>query len=489
MVTIINQEISQDYASYHGDCVFVMNNLPDDSLDFNVHSPPFLSLYIYSDSIADLGNSESEAQFFEGYQYALEEMCRTLKPGKSIAIHCKDTMRYMSSHGYAGLYDFPGEIIQCAINSGLLFQRWITVWKDPVVEMQRTKTYGLLHKSFQERAEVTRQGCADYVLVFSKPEYKDSKFNKDLLAQKRVDPLLESVMRRIQHQWSQDNEIVTHNEIVEGMHLSMWDKLLDHYTNDFIQELSDNTQPGRLAVIRCQMLPATTNKGETCKFDMPGEIIKRFQDTDIWKFHSRCALTDGGYLIVFRNWTKELKRNYKELNAIVKHSLKAPMSNYQFDSEDGKPMFYNDKEHPDYIGNKPPVQWHDDTYYSILVWQRYASPVWFDLDELPENNQDIWFDIEQTNVLNQGLRDEEEQRHICPLQLDLIERLILEYTDRGEVVYSPYGGIGSEGYKAILLGRKTILSELKDSYFRINCKYLKEAELLKLQPVLSEEFA
>lgn len=481
MVNIINQQFGQDWVSYHGDCVFVMSGIPDNSVDLNVHSPPFLSLYIYSDSIADLGNSESEAQFFEGYQYALKEMCRTLKPGKSIAIHCKDVMRYISSHGYAGLYDFPGKIIKYATESGLLFQRWITIWKDPVVEMQRTKTYGLLHKSFQMRAEVTRQGCADYVLIFSKPEYE---FDGIQLAQERVDPLLDSVKQRMVHQWSQDGEIVSHNEMYNTMHLSMWDKPVAYYTDDFIQELSDNTQPGRLAVIRCQALPAITEKCEVCKYDMAGEIIQRFQAQGDWKFHSRCALTDGSYLVAFRNWTRELRTNYKELNAVVKHNLKAPMSNYQFTTDNGKLGFYNGEKHPDYVGNNPPVQWHDDIYYSILVWQRYASPVWFDLDGLPKNYKDIWLDIEQTNVLNQGLRDEEEQRHICPLQLDLIERLILEYTEMGEVVYSPYGGIGSEGYKSLLLNRKTILSEIKESYWRIGCKYLQEAELKKLQPML-----
>jgi DNA modification methylase len=510
MVNIINQKISQEWASYHGDCVFVMSNLPDNSVDFNVHSPPFLSLYIYSDSIADLGNSESEAQFFEGYQYALKEMCRVLKPGKSIAIHCKDTMRYMSSHNYAGLYDFPGEIIRCAQESGLLFQRWITIWKDPVVEMQRTKTYGLLHKSFQVRAEVTRQGCADYVLIFNKPLSESGSIQ---LAQERVDPLLESVKDRMIHQWSQEGETISYNEVIPGMALSMWDKPIFHYTNEFIQELSDNTQPGRLAVIRCQVLSATTGKGESCSYDMMGDIIKRFQASNDWKFHSRCALTDGGYLVAFRNWNKVLRTNYSDLNGQVTHSLKAPASNYQFMTEEGQIAYYKNGKHPDYIGNNPPTQWHDDTYYSILVWQRYASPVWFDLDGLPEVNtqeksywtalsldglkgttvksneatgfiNNIWFDIEQTNVLNQGLKDEEEQRHICPLQLDLIERLIIEYTQPGEVVYSPYGGIGSEGYKALLLNRKVILSELKESYWRIGCKYLQEAELLKLQPVL-----
>lgn len=468
---VINQAHGKDWSFYNGDCVVVMNGLPQNVIDFDVHSPPFLSLYIYSDSIADLGNSDTEGQFFEGYRFAIREMYRVHKPGKYIAVHCKDTMRYMTSHGYAGLYDFPGEIIRAFQSEGFLFQRWVTIWKDPVVEMQRTKTYGLLHKSFAERAEVTRQGCADFVLVFQKPAYGKEVA---IVADDNVPELPASVFERCCHLWSQDGDEVRYNH--PAKHLTVWSKPLSHYTPTFIDQLSQSTEPGRLTVIHCQQLVSVGTRGTICKTDMMGEVISRFEAQGNWKFHSRCALTDGTCLVTFRNWLGEIEAGK------VKHTLKAPIVNrYQYQNNDGGLSWYdaNKVEHTDYVGTQPPINWHDDSYYSISVWQKYASPVWFDLEGLPGSHPDAWMDIDQTDVLNARLvrKDEEGEKHICPLQLGLIARLIGEYTKPGDVVHSPYGGIGSEGYTAVKMGRKAILSELKPTYWQYSIKLMRELEI------------
>ena len=468
---VINQAHGNNWSFYNGDCVVVMNGLPKNIIDFDVHSPPFLSLFIYSDSIADLGNNETEAQFFEGYRFAIREMHRVHKPGKCIAVHCKDTMRYMSSHGYAGLYDFPGEIIRAYEAEGFLFQRWITIWKDPVVEMQRTKTYGLLHKSFCERAEVTRQGCADFVLIFQKPMHGPESVT---LTDEKLPGFNPGVFERIRHLWSNEGDEVGFNQVAR--HLSVWSKPLSHYTSHFIDRLSEQTEPGRLCVVHCKPLPVIGSRGSVARFDMMGEVIQRFERQGNWKFHSRCALTDGSYLVTFRNWRGEIE------SGKVKHNLKSPIvSRYQYQNNDGS-MFWFDASrvsHPDYIGTEPPVNWHDDSYYSILTWQKYASPVWFDLSGLPKAHNDAWMDIDQTDVLNARLvrKDEEGEKHICPLQLGLISRLIGEYTRPGDVVHSPYGGIGSEGYTAVRMGRKAILSELKPTYWQYSVKLVKELEL------------
>ena len=509
---IMQQTFGQNWANYNGDCVHVMKGLPDNSVDFSVFSPPFLALYIYSDSVADLGNTDSEKQFFDGWLFHLEELYRILKPGQSIAIHCKDTMRYKSSHDYAGLYDFPGQIIRCAGRAGFLYQRWITVWKDPVIEMQRKKTNGLLHKSFKTRAEVTRQGAADFVLIFSKPG--ESPVPPLLINDRKTIPsyripLLESAIERIKHQWSIKGERVQIDNLQSNMALSIWSKSMDNgtsefYTSYFIQELSDNTQPGRLTVIHCQDI-----EKEEYKYSMQSEIVKRFEAQGSWKFHSRIALTDGTSLVVFRNWTKEHKKHYKDFAGAVTHNLQAPafngyetvieyfvddnfwtshvspyMDKKEFDNLDTRQVTvatYTGDTHPDYIGKNPPVHWRDDTYYSILVWQRYASPVWFDLDGLPETHKDCWMTINQTNVLNVGLKSEKEQRHICPLQLDLIELLVKEYSEPGQTIFTPYGGIGSEGVKALELDRKAILSELKTNYWELANLQLQKIELKKAQ--------
>jgi len=470
---IINEAFGNNWAFYHGDCVFVARNLPDNSVDFQVYSPPFLALYIYSDSIADLGNTDSEAQFFEGYKYHLEEQYRILKPGKAIAIHCKDTMRYMSSHGYAGLYDFPGEIIRQAERVGFVFDRWITIWKDPVVEMQRTKTYGLLHMSFAKRAEVTRQGCADYVLILRKPPFEPEI--------EKLPEINSYVAERCVHQWTNDAESIYTplQENIRGRNhdwgrgkpiaYSLLSHRADWYTPENIQVILDKTQIGRLTTIHCTARIMT-------------DVIQQFQAVEGWKFHSRLALTDGSYLVTFRNWNGDVKAG------AVQHNLMPPVdSDYQImeiiDENSGTKETWreyharNADSHPDYVGTNPPMGWRDPNYYSILAWQRYASPVWFDLKGLPETHKNAWMDINQTNVLNyRKAKSEEEEKHICPLQLDLIEALVLEYTKPGEVVHTSYGGIGSELVTSVKLGRKAIGSELKSNYWKLGCKNLRNAE-------------
>jgi DNA modification methylase len=481
---VIRQAFGQNWAAYHADCVIGMRGLPGNSVHFTTESPPFLHLYIYSDSVADLGNTESEEEFFIGYRFSIAEQYRVTIPGRYVAIHCKDTMRYMSSHGYAGLYDFPGEIIRNFQAEGFLFTRWITVWKDPVVEMQRTKTYGLLHKSFKERAEVTRQGCADFILIFQKP-YQAGPLN---IVSESMPALPPAVFERVRHQWSQDGETVGMNAFAP--HLSVWSKPMSYYKDEFVEELSRETQGGRLAVIHCRHLEAAG--GTVCKFDMMGEIIRRFESQGSWKFHSRCALTDGTYLVVFRNWAPGFKKNYKELNGIVQHNLKAPrIQRYKYQANDTRLYSYdaNRVAHPDYVGNQPPTNWHDDGYYSILVWQKYASPVWFDLEGLPESSIDCWMDIDQTDVLNARLvKEEEGEKHICPLQLGLIGRLIEEYTELGEIVMEPYLGIGSVIVEAVKRGRKGIGFELKGQYWEYATKYLREAEAASQQISYLEEY-
>lgn len=475
---IIDQRFGENWAFYNADCVFGMRGLPESCVDFTIYSPPFLALYIYSDSIADLGNTDSEDQFFEGWKFHLEEMYRVLKDGARMAIHCKDTMRYMTSHDYAGLYDFPGHIIRLCESLGFNFERWITIWKDPVIEMQRTKTYGLLHKSFSERAEVARQGCADYVLVFNKG---GEKINDPLPA------INSQVVERMVHIWTNEGEYISTplmqdirsrlNQKVNEYQYSFFN--LTNYTESFIRQIRQQTTPGRLTSIHC-----------TAR--MMASIIKQFEAVDGWKFHSRVALTDGSFVVTFRNWKGEFQNN------VVKHSIRPPDVEYQtFERVYSEVIKTNgevetieerertwqqsitkgDEYHPDYVGNKPPVAWRDDTYYSILLWQRYASPVWFDLDGLPQYNENCLMDITQTDVLNyRKARSEEEEKHICPLQLGLIEKLIAEYTEPGDIVMSPYGGVGSEGYKAILMGRKAISFELKPNYWKLGCKNQAVAE-------------
>lgn len=302
-----------------GDCVERTEELEDNSIDFCIHSPPFANLYIYSDSEADMGNASDDDEFFEHYKYLISELLRVTAPGRLCAVHCKDLPAYMNRDGYAGLRDFPGEIIRAFQDCGWAYHARFTIWKDPVIEMQRTKNHGLLHKNFVKESNACRQGMPDYMVVFRK--------------------------------YPLDGQI-----------------------------------------------PVTQSR-------VPG----------------------------------------------------------------------------DYIGTNPPPEHLESTSfqngavsrndYSIAVWQRYASPVWFDID--------------QTNVLNYRIaKSNEDEKHICPLQLDVISRCIDLWTNEGDVVFSPFAGIGSEGYESIRMGRKFIGVELKREYWKQACKYLQEAEMLADQPKL-----
>lgn len=316
---VFAQTITDQYALYNGDCVKVMRGLPDASIDFSVYSPPFASLYTYSDSEADMGNSGSMEEFLQHYEYAVKDLYRMTKPGRLTAVHVKDLPLYKSSSEWFGVEDFSGLVTYLHRRNGWIFHSRITIWKDPVIEMERTNSHGLLHKNFVQRAQVCRVGLPDYLMVFVKP-----------------DP--------------------------EGMGASVTQF---RQVGDYI-----GTEP-----------PA------------PHEYL---------------------------------------------HSLR--------------------QRTPDWYAGT--VEQYN---YSIALWQRYASPV--------------WFDINQTRVLNTKIaRSDKDEKHLAPLQLDVAERAIDLWTNKGEIVFTPFAGVGTEVVSALALGRKGIGAELKPEYYDIAVGNCDEAE-------------
>lgn len=318
-VKVIGQEFGKDWAYYHGDCVIVMEGMPENSVDLSVHSPPFSSLYIYSDSDADVGNSASKEEFFEHYAYVIRELFRVTRPGRCAAVHVKDLPLFQNRDGVMGIDPFSDDVTAAFRREGWVLQSRITIEKDPVIEMEKTNSHGLLMKNWKERAELLRVGLPDYVLIFQKPG--DDK------------------ERRVQH------------------------------------DPNDET----------------------------------------------------------------------------------------------------------YFGDNPPLphEWLDlptrsngSNNYNLPVWQRYANPNWSDV-MVPL----VWTDIRQVNVLNWKVaRGNKDERHICPLQLDLIARIIHWKSNEGDVVFDPFGGIASTGFEALKLHRKFVGAELKPEYHALGVKYLKEAE-------------
>lgn len=156
------------FAAYNGDCVDVLRQLPDESIDFSVYSPPFGSLFVYSDSIADMGNSTDE-QFRDHYAFLVREKFRLTKRGRITAVHCSDLPMTKWKDGAVGIKDFSGDIIQIHQDAGWILHSRRTIWKCPVVEMTRTKHVGLLYKQLQKDSSKSRGGMPDYLLTFVKP--------------------------------------------------------------------------------------------------------------------------------------------------------------------------------------------------------------------------------------------------------------------------------------------------------------------------------
>ena len=270
---IKGQEIGEQYALYNGDSAEVLRNMPKDSVHYIIYSPPFQSLYVYSNSDRDLGNCRTAEEFYEQFRFIGEELFRILMPGRLMSFHCMNLQTSKERDGYIGIRDFRGELIRFFQDIGFIYHSEVCIWKDPVTAMQRTKALGLLHKQLKKDSCMSRQGIPDYLVTMRKP------------------------------------------------------------------------------------------------------------------------------------------------------------------------------------GDNPERVTHTNESFPVSLWQRYASPVWMDINP----NDTLQY---------KSARENKDERHICPLQLQVIERGIELWSNPGDIVLTPFMGIGSEAYTAVKMGRKAVGVELKDSYFR-----------------------
>jgi len=284
------------WESHLGDCVEVVAGIPDESVHYSIFSPPFASLYTYSNSDRDMGNSKDTAEFMDHFKYLVADLFRVIMPGRLVSFHCMNLPTSKVRDGYIGIRDFRGDLIKMFQEAGFIYASEVCIWKDPVTAMQRTKAKGLLHKQICKDSCESRQGIPDYLVTMKKP--------------------------------------------------------------------GANPEP------------------------VAGEFDHFCGDQSMFKAQGRL---------------------------------------------------------------------------SIDIWQRYASPVWMDIN--PSNT------LQKTSA-----RAEKDERHICPLQLDVIHRALQLWTNEGDTVLTPFGGIGSEGYEAVKLGRKAILVELKESYYVQGCNNMRTAE-------------
>ena len=291
-MNVLNQASGDNYTVFHGDCVDVLKGIPDASIDYSIFSPPFASLYTYSNSPRDMGNVRNDAEFFEHFAFLIAELRRVMKPGHNVSFHCMLMPTSKERDGYIGLKDFRGDLIRAFQAHGFIYASEVCIWKDPVTSMQRTKALGLLHKTVRTNACMSRQGIPDYLVT----------------------------MRA------------------------------------------------------------------------PGEMVDKVTHT------------------------------------------------------------------PD--------------QYPVDKWQKVASPVWMDIDP-------------SDTLQYRSAREHDDERHICPLQLEVIRRGIDLWTNPGDVVLSPFTGIGSEGFVAVEMGRKFVGAELKQSYFEQAARNLAAAEQEQTQDLFA----
>lgn len=168
-ISVKDQAITERYALYNGDSCEILRGIPENSVHFEIYSPPFASLYTYSNSERDLGNCRTKSEFFRHFEFIIRELYRVLMPGRVMAVHCMNLPTSKERDGFIGIEDFRGELIRAFQAAGFLYHSEVCIWKDPVIAMQRTKALGLLHKQLKKDSCMSRQGIPDYLVVMRKP--------------------------------------------------------------------------------------------------------------------------------------------------------------------------------------------------------------------------------------------------------------------------------------------------------------------------------
>lgn len=349
------------WVLHNSDCIEGMHAMPPDSVDMACFSPPFGDLFVYSDSERDLGNAGTGEKFINQYKYFAEALTRVMKPGRITCVHCTDLPMRKGRDGAIGLQDFSGDLIKAHTDAGMIYHGRVTIWKDPVVEMQRTKALGLLYKQIRKDSSMNRVGMPDYMLFFR----KDGD-NPD----------------RIEH------TAPTHRntEKVIGWQFS---SEYSEYQYDDIDYVDSKNKP---------------------KERDGGEWVPVYE---------REKVVSDETVVIARKWLNNMRREGLCADVPDDVVLRELISHVEMD---------------------------------VYEWQRLASPVWMNID--------------QGKVLNgwrkaKGLNDE---RHVCPLQLDTIERCLRLYSKPGDVVMDPFNGIGSTGFVALQHMRRYVGFELKNEY-------------------------
>jgi hypothetical protein len=166
---VLDQTKGDNFALYRADCVEMLRGLPSDSIHYTIYSPPFASLYVFSDDPRDLSNCRDDETFWQHYRFVCEELFRVTMPGRLVSIHCMQLPTSKLRDGFIGLRDFRGDIIRAHQAAGMIYHSEVCIRKDPVSAMQRSKSIGLLHKQLVKDSAMSRMAVADYVVTMRKP--------------------------------------------------------------------------------------------------------------------------------------------------------------------------------------------------------------------------------------------------------------------------------------------------------------------------------
>ena len=166
---IIDQTITDNFAMYHGDCVEIIRGIPDNSIHYSIFSPPFASLFTYSNSDRDMGNCKTGEEFNTHFSFLVNDLYRVIMNGRLVSVHCMNIPSMKERDGVIGLKDFRGDIIRLFQKAGFIYHSEVCIWKDPLIEATRTKSLGLMHKQIQKDSSMCRQGLPDYICTFRKP--------------------------------------------------------------------------------------------------------------------------------------------------------------------------------------------------------------------------------------------------------------------------------------------------------------------------------
>ncbi|KKN56714.1 hypothetical protein LCGC14_0569430 [marine sediment metagenome] len=165
---VIAQDSTSKWAAYHGDAVEVTKGIPDNSIHYSIFSPPFASLFTYSNSARDMGNSQ-DGNFYDHFAYLLPELYRAMMPGRLISIHCMDIPAMKERDGYIGLKDFPGMLLKEFERIGFIYHSKVHIKKNELLEAQRTRAIGLAHKQVVKDSAICRNALPDYIMTVRKP--------------------------------------------------------------------------------------------------------------------------------------------------------------------------------------------------------------------------------------------------------------------------------------------------------------------------------